>query len=149
MAETELERSLKERCMRYETRISELENALTEVAKSEGAYSQDPLTHAGNTIDNMIDIARKALDHHNSAFGRTANMSLQDEYNSAVHKCIDLSRENERLLTEVGNFKKLVGNIRSTKPDDYSEDFFELLAIRDMISKFDQKNAVPRGQEHG
>ena len=53
----------------------------------------------------------------------------------------------EALTAEVSELKTLVGKIRATKPDDYSEDFFELLAIRDMISKFDQKNAVSGRQE--
>ena len=61
MTETELERSLKERCMRYETRISGLENALTEIAKGEGRYSMDPLEHAGNTIEDMMGLANDAL----------------------------------------------------------------------------------------
>lgn len=36
--------------------------ALEEIAKGEGAFSLDPLTHAGNTIDNMKEIARAAIE---------------------------------------------------------------------------------------
>ena len=39
----------------------ELIEALKIIAKGEGAFSRDPLTHAGNTIDNMISIAEKAI----------------------------------------------------------------------------------------
>lgn len=36
--------------------------ALKEITKGEGAFSQDRLTHATNTIENMKDIAQAALD---------------------------------------------------------------------------------------
>ena len=39
----------------------ELVEALREIAKGEGEYSFDPLTHAGNTIESMIEIALAAL----------------------------------------------------------------------------------------
>jgi len=35
--------------------------ALKEIAKTEGAYSRDPLTHAENVIENMASIANKAI----------------------------------------------------------------------------------------
>lgn len=35
--------------------------ALREIAKGEGAFNRDPLTHAENTIENMKSIARAAL----------------------------------------------------------------------------------------
>ena len=35
--------------------------ALGQIAKGEGAFSMDPLTHAENTIANMIEIANEAL----------------------------------------------------------------------------------------
>ena len=38
-----------------------LVEALAEIAKGEGAFSRDPLTHAGNTIDNMKRLATAAL----------------------------------------------------------------------------------------
>lgn len=38
------------------------EAALREIAKREGAFSQDHLTHAKNTIENMARIAEAALD---------------------------------------------------------------------------------------
>jgi len=40
----------------------QLKLALKEIAKGEGAFSLDPLTHASNTIDNMKEIAEKALE---------------------------------------------------------------------------------------
>lgn len=42
-------------------RLKELETALTEIAKAEGEYSMDPLTHATNCIESMQAIAIKAL----------------------------------------------------------------------------------------
>lgn len=42
-------------------RIAELEAALTEIAKGEGAFSRDRLTHAENCVDNMKDLAINAL----------------------------------------------------------------------------------------
>ena len=35
--------------------------ALKEIAKMEGAYSRDPLTHAENVIENLTNIANKAI----------------------------------------------------------------------------------------
>lgn len=40
---------------------TKLLEALKEIAKGEGAYSRDPLKHAGNTIVNMRQIAREAI----------------------------------------------------------------------------------------
>ena len=37
--------------------VGELLEVLREIAKAEGAYNRDPLTHAGNTIDSMISLA--------------------------------------------------------------------------------------------
>jgi hypothetical protein len=39
----------------------ELLDALKEILKGEGAFSRDPLTHAGNTITNIKTIARDAI----------------------------------------------------------------------------------------
>lgn len=41
--------------------IARLREALKEIQKGEGAYSTDQLEHAGNTIENMKNIAREAL----------------------------------------------------------------------------------------
>ena len=35
--------------------------ALKEIAKGEGKFNRDPLTHANNTIENMINIAQDAI----------------------------------------------------------------------------------------
>jgi hypothetical protein len=43
----------------YKADITRLKEALTEISKGMGRYSQDPLTHASNTID---DMKRLALD---------------------------------------------------------------------------------------
>jgi hypothetical protein len=40
---------------------AELVKALEEIAKGQGAFSRDPLTHASNTIDDMKTLAREAL----------------------------------------------------------------------------------------
>lgn len=55
-------------CADSDKRISGLESqlcrareALEEIAKGEGAFSLDPLTHASNTIDSMKEIAKQAL----------------------------------------------------------------------------------------
>ena len=39
----------------------ELLEALHEIAKGEGAFSRDQLTHATNTIEIMVEIARAAI----------------------------------------------------------------------------------------
>jgi hypothetical protein len=44
-------------------RIDKLTMALKEIALGEGAFSHDQLTHASNCIENMKDIARKALEY--------------------------------------------------------------------------------------
>ena len=41
---------------------STLVAALQEIAKGEGPFSRDPLTHAENTIEAMKEIARLALE---------------------------------------------------------------------------------------
>jgi hypothetical protein len=40
----------------------QFEKALTEIAKAEGRYSMDQLTHASNTIEDMQAIAVAALN---------------------------------------------------------------------------------------
>ena len=42
-------------------RIEELEEALRQIAKGEGPFSRDPLTHAANCVENMQKIAIDAL----------------------------------------------------------------------------------------
>ena len=39
----------------------EMLEALKEIAKMEGAYSRDPLTHAENVIENLTNIANKVI----------------------------------------------------------------------------------------
>ena len=46
--------------------VKELVEALEEIKKGEGAYSQDHLTHANNTIENMKSIAEEALSNWRS-----------------------------------------------------------------------------------
>jgi len=41
--------------------LPELVEGLREIERGEGAYSEDRLTHASNTIDNMKRIARELL----------------------------------------------------------------------------------------
>ena len=43
-------------------RVDALEEALEEIEKGDGPFSQDPLTHAGNCIENMTSLARTALE---------------------------------------------------------------------------------------
>jgi len=43
-----------------EARVAELEGALAEIALAEGPFDRDTLTHAGNVIEAMADIARAA-----------------------------------------------------------------------------------------
>ena len=50
------------RLLEAEAEIDRLRDALTRIAKGEGAFSRDPLTHAANTIDNLLGIAEDALD---------------------------------------------------------------------------------------
>lgn len=48
-------------CGELRERVERCEEALREVVKGEGRFSLDPLTHASNTIEDMRDIARRAL----------------------------------------------------------------------------------------
>ena len=41
--------------------LREARKALEEIAKGEGEFSRDPLQHAGNVMENMKGIARRAL----------------------------------------------------------------------------------------
>lgn len=43
--------------------VRELRQALEEIAKGGGPYSQDPLKHASNTIESMKQIAKDALNN--------------------------------------------------------------------------------------
>ena len=49
------------KCAELEIITAYLLKALKEMAKGEGAYSRDPLTHAGNVITNMKVIANEAI----------------------------------------------------------------------------------------
>lgn len=42
-------------------KIKEVIELLTEVAEKRGAYNRDPLTHAGNVIDNASERAIKSI----------------------------------------------------------------------------------------
>ena len=42
-------------------RIEVLEGALREISEGKGRYSMDPLEHAGNTIEDMKELAKEAL----------------------------------------------------------------------------------------
>jgi len=44
--------------------VDELIEALQAIARAEGRYSRDPLTHASNTIDDMVALANTALANH-------------------------------------------------------------------------------------
>ena len=44
--------------------MDELIEALQAIARAEGRYSRDPLTHASNTIDDMVALANTALANH-------------------------------------------------------------------------------------
>ena len=46
---------------KVEAQRDELLEALEEIVKKEGPFSQDQLTHAGNVIENMASIADKAI----------------------------------------------------------------------------------------
>lgn len=48
-------------CKKLEAQNAELREALEEIQKGDGAYSENVLQHAANTIENMVDIATKAL----------------------------------------------------------------------------------------
>ena len=48
-------------CPEKDKKITMLLGALKEIAKGEGAFSLDPLKHANNTIQNIIDIAYDAM----------------------------------------------------------------------------------------
>ncbi len=44
--------------------VERLRAALEEISEGKGAYSMDPLEHAGNCIDDMKELAREALKPH-------------------------------------------------------------------------------------
>ena len=46
---------------KYSTRVARLEEALREIQKGAGPFSQDPFTHAANTIEAMKQLAGEAL----------------------------------------------------------------------------------------
>jgi len=46
---------------RVEAAAEQAEKALAEIALAEGPFDRDALTHAGNVIEAMADIARAAL----------------------------------------------------------------------------------------
>lgn len=46
---------------RLRVRTTYLESSLQEIAKAKGAFSRDPLEHAGNCIDHMVKVANTAL----------------------------------------------------------------------------------------
>ena len=48
-------------CPEKDKKIMMLLGALKEIAKGEGAFSLDPLKHAGNTVENMKEIAQNAI----------------------------------------------------------------------------------------
>jgi len=52
---------LREWCDKLEAENARLRKALVEIAMGDGAFSLDPLKHAGNCIDNMKQIAEAAL----------------------------------------------------------------------------------------
>lgn len=56
------DRATAERAVTALNAHDELLAALREIAKGEGAYSMDPLTHAGNTIENMKELATDAIE---------------------------------------------------------------------------------------
>ena len=45
----------------YEEAMAELKPLLEEISRGSGAYSRDRLTHAGNCIENMKELANKCL----------------------------------------------------------------------------------------
>ncbi len=49
-------------CQRLKAEVERLREALDEIAKGEGPYSIDPITHASNCIEAMKAIANKALE---------------------------------------------------------------------------------------
>lgn len=64
MGRMEMLRALEEAATRIEElerERDELRKALQAISRGEGRFSRDPLTHASNTIEDMIDLANAAL----------------------------------------------------------------------------------------
>ena len=57
----EITRNRNKKIIDLEAQNAQLLAALENVAKCEGAYSRDELTHARNTIENMAKIAEDAI----------------------------------------------------------------------------------------
>lgn len=53
---------LQDEIARLQVQVEKARDALKEIGKGEGAFSRDPLTHASNAIENMVNIARRALN---------------------------------------------------------------------------------------
>lgn len=64
-----------------EATVARLRGALGEIAKGEGRFSRDPLTHAGNTIEDMIALAKAAL----AAAGPQGDAGVPDADGVSTH----------------------------------------------------------------
>ena len=53
-------------CLARQTIIDKYKEALEEISEGKGAYNMDPLTHASNTIRDMVELAKKVLEDHNA-----------------------------------------------------------------------------------
>ena len=62
---TNLNDKIAEHMLHLQARVDELEDALTQITYGEGRYSSDQLTHAENTIEDMIGLAEAALEGGN------------------------------------------------------------------------------------
>ena len=51
----------KSHTVELQARVDRLENGLREITEAKGAYSQDIMEHAENTIRDMVDLAKEAL----------------------------------------------------------------------------------------
>ena len=59
--ESKIKELLKQNDLKHQKETEKLREALKKIEKPEGAYSRDNLTFCENTVENMKEIARKAL----------------------------------------------------------------------------------------
>ena len=65
------EREQAEEIDRLKAEVERMRNALQEIAKGEGRYSRDPITHADNCIEDMKKLAADALETTSNSSGET------------------------------------------------------------------------------
>lgn len=95
-------------------KVNDLRTALQEIAKGEGRYSTDQLTHASNTIEDMKELALRALKRSSE------NPKTQEQWSPKVTRTV------ENILNELdpmdAQLLRSCLNTHPTKSDDTSRE---------------------------